>query len=192
MDATVLDALFRTARTPTAWTEAPVEQSLLQELYDLVKLAPTSGNCQPGRFVFLCSQDSRERLRPALSAGNLPGVMQAPVTVIVAQDPFFFDNMPRLHPVEEARSWFAGDHGLAEETAFRNATLQGGYLILAARALGLDVWPMSGFDTDKVDEIFLSGCGWRSNFLLGLGYAAGGPDRPRAPRLGFDEACMLL
>jgi 3-hydroxypropanoate dehydrogenase len=192
MDDTALDVLFRHARTPTAWTETPIEAEVLHSLYDLVKLPPTSGNCQPGRFVFLSSRDSRERLRPALSAGNVEPTMSAGTTVIVAQDPVFFENMPRLYPAEEARSWFAGDLGLAEETAFRNATLQGGYLILAARALGLDAAPMSGFDNAMVDDIFLTGSGWRSNFLVNLGYAASVPDQPRAPRLTFDEACLLL
>lgn len=192
LDQTCLDSLFRTARTPSAWSEAPVSDETLHALYDMVKLAPTSGNCSPGRFVFLASRDSRERLRPALSAGNVERTMSAAVTVIVAQDPLFFENLPRLYPSEEARSWFAADHGLAEETAFRNATLQGGYLILAARALGLDVAPMSGFDNQMVDDIFLAGSGWRSNFLVNLGYGTGVQAQPRAPRLTFDEACMLL
>ena len=192
IDAAALDLLFRTARTPTAWTGAPVETPVLHALYDLLKLAPTSGNCQPGRFVFLASRDSRERLRPALSPGNVACTLDAAVTVIVAHDPYFYDNMPRLYPAEEARSWFAADHGLAEETAFRNGTLQGGYLILAARALGLDAAPMSGFDNVLVDDTFLAGSGWRSNFLVNLGYAPGAPEQPRAPRLDFDEACMLL
>ena len=191
-DDAALDVLFRHARTPAAWSTAPVEEDTLRSLYDLLKLAPTSGNCSPGRFVFLTSRDSRERLRPALSAGNLERVMGAAVTVIVAHDPLFFEHLPRLYPAEDARSWFAADLGLAEETAFRNATLQGGYLILAARALGLDVAPMSGFDNQRVDEIFLAGSGWRSNFLVNLGYADGAPVSPRAPRLTFDEACMLL
>lgn len=192
LDDVALDALFRAARTPVAWTATAVEEDTLRALYDLVKLAPTSGNCSPGRFVFLSTRDSRERLRPALSPGNVEATMEAAVTVIVAQDPLFFDQLPRLYPSQEARSWFAGDLGLSEETAFRNATLQGGYLILAARALGLDVWPMSGFDSQLVDDTFLAGSGWRSNFLVNLGYASGGPDQPRAPRLTFDEACMLL
>ncbi len=192
VDAAALDAVFRTARTPTLWTGAPVEEDTLRALYDLVKLPPTSGNCSPGRFVFLASRDSRERLRPALSVGNIEKTMTAAVTVIVAQDPLFFEQMPRLYPSEEARSWFAADLELAEQTAFRNATLQGGYLVLAARALGLDAAPMSGFDNQVVDEIFLAGSGWRSNFLVNLGYAEGAAAGPRAPRLTFDEACMLL
>ncbi len=191
-DEPALDLLFRQARTPSAWTETPIEDETLRDLYDLLKLAPTSGNCSPGRFVFLTSRDSRERLRPALSAGNVELVMGAAVTVIVAHDPLFFEQFPRLYPTEEARSWFAADRDLADETAVRNATLQGGYLILAARALGLDVYPMSGFDNARVDEIFLAGPGWRSDFLVSLGHADGGPPSPRSPRLTFDEACMLL
>ncbi len=188
----VLDIVFRQARTPSRWSDAPVPQAVLHTLYDLVKLGPTSGNCSPARLVFLESRDSRERLRPALSSGNVEATLAAPVTVIVAQDPLFYEQLPRLYPQAEARSWFAADLGLADETAFRNATLQGGYLILAARLLGLAAWPMSGFDAAKVDEMFLSGQGWRSNFLINLGYADELPDTPRAPRLTFDEACLLL
>ncbi len=188
----VLDRAFREARTPARWSERPVPDAVLHGLYELVKLAPTSGNCSPARFVFLASRDSRERLRPALSPGNVAPTLGAAVTVIVAQDPLFYEQMPRLYPRAEARSWFAADPALAEETAFRNASLQGGYLIVAARLLGLDVWPMSGFDAARVDEIFLAGQGWRSNFLVNLGYAEGLPETPRAPRLAFDEACLLL
>ena len=188
----VLDMVFRSARTPARWSDAAVPRSVLHTLYDLVKLGPTSGNCSPARFVFLEDRDSRQRLAPALSAGNVDHTLTAAVTVIVAQDPLFYEQLPRLYPQAEARSWFAADAGLAEETAFRNATLQGGYLILAARMLGLDAWPMSGFDAAKVDEIFLAGQGWRSNFLVNLGYADRLPDSPRSPRLTFDEACLLL
>ncbi len=165
----VLDLVFRHARTPQGWSDAPVDPAVLRTLFDLVKLGPTSGNCSPVRLVFLQSEHSRARLRVALSAGNMARTLSAPVTVIVAQDPMFFEHLPRLYPQAEARSWFAADAGFAEETAFRNATLQGGYLILAARMLGLDAAPMSGFDNAKVDEIFLAGQGWRSNFLLSLG-----------------------
>ena len=188
----VLDRVFREARTPTRWSDRPVPQTLLHSLYELVKLGPTSGNCSPARFVFLAGRDSRERLRPALSPGNVEPTLAAALTVIVAQDPLFYEQMPRLYPRAEARSWFAADAALADETAFRNASLQGGYLILAARMLGLDAWPMSGFDNARVDEIFLAGQGWRSNLLVNLGYAEGLPETPRAPRLAFDEACLLL
>ncbi len=192
VDGSVLDRVFRDARTPDRWSQTPVPQPVLQNLYELVRLCPTSGNCSPARFVFLASRDSRERLRPALSPGNVEPTLAAAVTVIVGQDPLFYEQMPRLYPRAEARSWFAADAVLADETAFRNASLQGGYLILAARMLGLDVWPMSGFDSARVDEIFLAGQGWRSNFLINLGYAEGPPEAPRAPRLTFDEACLLL
>ncbi len=187
-----LDRIFRNARTVQRFSSRPVAESVLRDLYDLVKLGPTSGNCSPARFVFLHGADSRERLRSTLSGGNVERVLNAAATVIVAYDPLFYEHMPRLYPQAEARSWFAADATFAEETAFRNATLQGGYMILAARMLGLDAAPMSGFDNAKVDEIFLGGQGWRSNFLLNLGYADGLPEAPRAPRLAFDEACMLL
>ncbi|MCQ8241910.1 malonic semialdehyde reductase [Acetobacteraceae bacterium KSS12] len=188
----MLDILFREARTPDGWADRPLEASVVHALYDLCKLGPTSGNCQPARFVFLHSADSRERLRPALSPGNVERALGAPLCVVVATDPLFYEQMPRLHPDEELRSWFAADLSLAEDTAGRNGTLTGGYLILAARALGLDVLPMSGFDNQKVDDIFLGGTGWRSNFLLAIGHAATAPARARAPRLVFDEACLLL
>lgn len=191
VDENALDSLFRAARTPERWTDAPVPDETLRSLYDLVRLGPTSGNCCPARFVFLTTQDAKERLRPALSAGNVDKAMTAPVVVIVAQDPLFFEYLSRLNAELDLRSWFAADVGLAEETAFRNATLQGGYLILAARALGLDVLPMSGFDSAMVEDTFLAAEGWRANFLACLGH--GEPDEtPRAPRLFFDEACRQL
>ncbi|GBQ65655.1 NADH dehydrogenase [Ameyamaea chiangmaiensis NBRC 103196] len=189
---TDLDTLFRTARTPDRWSATPVSEDTLTALYGLLSLGPTSGNCQPGRFVFLQSPDSRERLRPALSAGNVDRVMTAPLTVIVAHDPLFFDKMNRLNDLPDVRSWFAADVALSEETALRNGTLAGAYLIMAARALGLDVLPMSGFDSFMVEDSFLAAQGWRANFLVSLGYADGVPEHPRAPRLGFDEACMVL
>ncbi|MBM9403508.1 malonic semialdehyde reductase [Gluconacetobacter azotocaptans] len=192
LDEAGLDLLFRTARTPQAWRDAPVSDDTLRQLYDLVRLGPTSGNCSPARFVFLRTEDNRERLRAALSDGNVDKVLSAPVTVIVAHDPLFFDRLGVLNPEPGLRSWFAADVGLAEETAFRNGTLQGGYLILAARALGLDVLPISGFDAYAVEDSFLAGQGWRANFLVSLGYADGPPALPRAPRLTFDEACLLL
>ncbi|CAG4910366.1 unnamed protein product [Acidocella sp. C78] len=192
LDAGALDALFRTARTKSAWTGAPVPDDTLQELYDLLKYGPTSANCSPARFLFLRSPESRERLKPALNPGNIDKTMAAPVTVIVAHDPQFYEHLPKLFPHADARAWFAGNPDLAEETAFRNGTLQGAYLIMAARALGLDCGPMSGFDKAKVDQTFLSDQGWRSNFLINLGYGEPADPFPRAPRLGFDEACVLL
>ncbi|MCI1437443.1 malonic semialdehyde reductase [Acetobacter indonesiensis] len=192
LDESGLDLLFQKARTPRRWMARPVETDVLRRLYDLVSLGPTSGNCSPARFVFITESEGRERLRPALSAGNVNRVMGAPVITIVAHDPLFFDQLPRLSPNEELRSWFAADVGLAEETAFRNGTLQGGYMIMAARALGLDVLPVSGFDQSLVEDAFLADTGWRANFLLCLGYGDTEHLPPRAPRLAFEEACRKL
>ncbi|ATJ90029.1 malonic semialdehyde reductase [Acetobacter senegalensis] len=192
LDESGLDILFQKARTPRRWMARPVETDVLRRLYDLVSLGPTSGNCSPARFVFITGSDGREKLRPALSSGNVNRVMGAPVITIVAHDPLFFDQLPRLCPSEELRSWFAADVGLAEETAFRNGTLQGGYMIMAARALGLDVLPVSGFDASLVEDAFLADTGWHANFLLCLGYGDTENLPPRAPRLAFEEACRLL
>ncbi len=192
LDQTALDTLFNDARTHNKWTDQPVTDDELRAVFDLMKWAPTSANSSPARFVFLRTQAAKERLRPALSAGNVDKTMSAPVTVIVAHDPKFYDHLPRLFPHADAKSWFAGNAELAEETALRNGTLQGGYLILAARAMGLDAGPMSGFDKAKVDETFLSDRGWKSNFLINLGH--GDPEGlfPRSPRFFFDEVSVLL
>ncbi len=193
LDATALEQLLRSARTHNKFIDEPVSDETLRELYDLLKWGPTSANSSPGRFLFLRTPEAKQRLAPALSAGNLDKTVAAPVTVIVAYDPRFYEHLPRLFPHnQEARSWFTSNEALAATTAFRNGTLQGAYLILAARALGLDTGPMSGFDNDKVDQEFLRGYGWRSNFLINLGH--GDPDGvyPRSPRLEFDEACQLL
>ncbi len=192
IDSSALDTLFVNARTHNKWTSAPVSDDELRALYDLVKLGPTSANSSPARFLFLRGQEAKERLKPALSAGNLAKTMAAPVVTIVAYDPRFYDHLPRLFPHADARSWFSGNEALAEETAFRNGTLQGAYLIMAARALGLDAGPMSGFDRAKVDEAFLADRGWKSNFLVSLGHGDPSGLFSRSPRLGFDEACVLL
>ena len=192
LDDVALDALFRAARTHNGWTSKPVTEETLRELYELVKFGPTSANSSPARFVFLVSRESREKLRPALSEGNLAKTMAAPVTVIVAYDPFFYEHLPKLFPHADARAWFAGNQALAEETAFRNGTLQGAYLIMAARALGLDTGAMSGFDRATVDRIFFDDNGWKSNFLVNIGEGDGAALFPRSPRLAFDDACMIL
>jgi len=191
LEARVLDQLFRSARTQNKWQDRPVPDSTLQELYDLLKWGPTSANGMPGRFVFLRTPEAKEKLRPALSAGNLDKTLSAPVVCIVAHDLKFYDRLPYLFPHADARSWFAGNERLAETTAFRNGTLQGAYLIMAARSLGLDVGPMSGFDNAKVDQAFLAGTDWRSNFLVNLGYGDPSGLFDRSPRLSFDEACRL-
>ncbi len=191
LDDHALDTLFREARTHASWSDAPVSDEDLHRLYDLTKFGPTSANTSPARFVFLRTLEAREKLRPALSAGNLDKTLAAPVTVIVAWDPYFYDRLPELFPHADARAWFAGNDALAEETAFRNSTLQGAYLMLAARAIGLDCGPMSGFDRARVDEIFFADSMWRSNFLINLGHGDGGALFPRAPRLSFEDACLL-
>jgi 3-hydroxypropanoate dehydrogenase len=193
IDAAGLDLLFREARTHNKWHEDAVSDETLHELYDLLKQGPTSANCSPARFLFLRTKEAKERLAPALSSGNLAKTMAAPVTVIVAYDPKFYERLPFLFPHNpDATSWFTSNESLAATTAFRNGTLQGAYLILAARALGLDTGGMSGFDNAKVDAEFLSARGWRSNFLVNLGKGDHSGVFARSPRLPFDEACVLL
>ncbi|MGC8532762.1 MAG: malonic semialdehyde reductase [Acidiphilium sp.] len=192
LDNIALDTLFRTARTKNAWTDRPVSDETLRALYDILKFGPTSANCSPARFVFIRTPEAHEKLKPALNPGNIDKTMSAPITVIVAHDPLFYENLPKLFPHADARAWFSGNPDLAEETAMRNGTLQGGYLIMAARALGLDVGPMSGFDKDKVDRAFLADHGWKSNFLINLGYGVAEDLFPRSPRLTFEEACSLV
>jgi 3-hydroxypropanoate dehydrogenase len=186
-----LDQLFRAARTHRSWTGEAVSDVLLAAVYDLAKMAPTSGNCSPGRFVFVTSPEAKVRLKPALSAGNVAQTMAAPTTAIIAHDVEFYELMPRLH-TPASREWFAGQPAKIQETAFRNGSLQGAYLILAARALWLDCGPMSGFDNARLDQEFFPDGKWKSNFLCNLGYGDGGGMRPRNPRLEFDEACRIL
>ncbi|MCA2377924.1 MULTISPECIES: malonic semialdehyde reductase [Agrobacterium] len=191
LDDKALATLFTEARTHNGWTDKPVSDETLGALYDLTKMGPTSANCSPGRFVFVRSPEAKEKLRPALSSGNLEKTMAAPVTVIAAIDSEFYEKLPVLFPHADARSWFTSSPAVAEETAFRNGTLQAGYLILAARALGLDTGAMSGFDKGKVDAAFFAGTTWKSNFLINLGH--GDPSKlfGRLPRLGFEDACVL-
>jgi 3-hydroxypropanoate dehydrogenase len=192
LDETGLDVLFREARSHYHWTGKPVPDETLRALYEVAKWGPTSANSSPARFVFLRSAEAKNRLIPALSAGNVEKTLTAAVVVIVAYDPEFYDKLPELFPHVDARAWFAGDAALAEETAFRNGTLQGAYLIMAARALGLDSGAMSGFDRGVVDEAFFAESGWRSNFLLNIGEADTSQQLPRQPRLAFEDACLML
>jgi len=191
LDDTALDQLFREARTQNKWQERPVPDGKLEELYDLLKFAPTSANSSPARFVFVRTAEGKAKLKSALSAGNVEKTMTAPVIAIVAYDTLFYDKLPFLFPHADARSWFAGSAAFAETTAFRNGTLQGAYLILAARSVGLDAGPMSGFDNAKLDELFFAGTSWKSNFLVNLGYGDPAGLFARSPRLSFDEACRL-
>lgn len=191
LESTALDTLFTAARSHNGWTAEPVSDATLRQLYDLVKMGPTSANCSPARFVFLRTPEARQKLAPALSRGNLEKTLSAPVTVIVAWDREFYEQLPRLFPHGDARSWFTGSPAVAHETAFRNGSLQAGYLILAARALGLDAGPLSGFEKDKVDAAFFAGTTWSTNLLVNLGHGDPSKVFGRLPRLAFDEACQL-
>lgn len=187
-----LDRLFRAARTHYVWRDEPVSDVLLQAIYDLAKMAPTSANCQPMRLLFVKGADAKARLEPHLSEGNRAKTMAAPVTVIVGYDMAFYEELPKLFPHTDARSWFAGNDAKIAETAFRNSSLQGGYLILAARALGLDVGPMSGFDSTGVDAEFFAGTSIKSNFLCNLGHGDASKLHERSPRPDFDDFCQIL
>lgn len=189
---TTLDQLFLEARTQNRWLDKPVDEAVLREIYQLTKFAPTSANSQPLRVVFVTSADAKARLKPALAPQNIEKTMTAPVTAIIAHDLEFYEQLPKLLPHVDARSWFA--HRPAEQierAAFQGSSMQGAYLILAARALGLDAGPIGGFDNAKVDAEFFPDSKWRSNFLVNLGYGDPAGLFPRSPRLDFDEACRI-
>ncbi len=191
LDTPALDQLFRTARTYNAFT-GEIDDATLHRLYELLKWGPTAANASPARFVFVRSPEAKAKLGPALDAGNREKTLAAPVTVIVGHDMAFYDKLPVLFPHTDARSWFAGrPEPVLETVALRNGSLQGAYLILAARALGLDCGPMSGFNNAMVDEAFFAGTAIRSNFLVNLGKGDPSSLFPRSPRLGFDEACLI-
>lgn len=192
LDPTALQQLFLDARTQNGWLDEPVGEATLRDLYDLVRCGPTAMNCQPMRLVFLTTDAAKQRLLPALMPGNVDKTRAAPVTVIVAYDTRFYDELPCIWHNPNARDTFANNAALAEVTAFRNGSMQGGYLILAARALGLDCGPMSGMDPGKVDAEFFPDGRYRTNFVCNLG--RGDPDKvmARQPRLDFDETCELL
>src|SRR5437899_35902 len=187
-----LDLLFRAARTHSAWLPRDISVETLREAYDLAKFGPTSANTSPARFVFLKSEEAKARLLPAMSPGNLEKTRLAPVTAIIAYDLEFYEKLPTLFPHADARSWFVGNPGLVQDTAFRNGSLQGAYFMLAARAVGLDCGPMSGFDADAVNAEFFPDGKWKVNFICNMGY--GDPTKlfPRSPRLDFEEASIVL
>jgi 3-hydroxypropanoate dehydrogenase len=187
IDDEALDQLFREARSHNGWLDRPVAEALLREAVDLAKMGPTSANTLPMRIVFVKSAEGKRRLKPALAPQNVEKTMTAPVTAIVGYDLDFPDLLPKLFPHADARAWFAGNEALIADTARRNGSLQGAYLILALRALGLDVGPMSGFDPAKVDVAFFAGTQVRSNFLLNIGYGDATKLFPRSPRLAFEE-----
>lgn len=192
LDDAALDLLFRQARTHRAWLDRPVPDDLLRRVYEVAAQGPTSANCSPMRVIFARSREAKERLRPALTPGNVDKTMQAPVTAIIGHDPEFYELLPRLFPAADMRANFAGKPELIAATAFRNGSLQGAYLMLAARAFGLDCGAMSGFDTAKVDAAFFPDGRVKSNFLCNLGYGDASKLGPRPPRLPFDDACRIL
>jgi 3-hydroxypropanoate dehydrogenase len=188
-----LDLIFREARTHNVWRDEPVDDALLRRVYDLAKLGPTSANMCPLRVVFVKSKAAKEKLKPCLDPGNVEKTMRAPVTAIFGMDVHFYEKLPKLFPHADARAWFKDlPENVLETIALRNSSLQGAYFLLAARALGLDCGPMSGFNNQKVDEAFFAGTTVKSNFLCNLGH--GDPSKlfPRNPRLPFDEACTVV
>jgi 3-hydroxypropanoate dehydrogenase len=187
------DLIFRKARTHNAWLDKPVEDALLRQVYDLAKMGPTSANMSPMRIVFVKSLAAKQRLKPALDAGNVDKTMAAPVTAVIGMDIRFYEKLPKLFPHADARAWFKDlPENVLEYIALRNSSLQGGYFMLAARALGLDCGPMSGFDNAKVDEAFFAGTTVKSNFLCNLGHGDASKLFPRSPRLDFEEACKVV
>jgi 3-hydroxypropanoate dehydrogenase len=188
----VLDQLFRSARSRNAWLERPLPDDIGRQLYDLAKWGPTAANSTPARFVFVRSAPAKQRLKPHLNAGNVEKVMTAPCCVIVAYDSRFYDTLPKLFPSRDMRAVFVGNEALIEETAKRNSTLQGAYLMMAARSLGLDCGPMSGFNAASLDADFFPDGRWKSNFLCAIGYGSDEKLFPRNPRLDFAEACLDL
>jgi len=188
-----LNVIFREARTHSVWLDKPVDDALLAQVYDLAKLGPTSANMCPMRVVFVKSKAAKERLKPALSTGNVDKTMTAPVTAIISMDVHFYEKLPELFPHVDARAWFKDlPENVLEYMALRNGSLQAGYFILAARSLGLDCGPMSGFDNAKVDAMFFGGTTVKSNFLCNLGHGDAAKLHPRSPRLSFEEACQIV
>lgn len=191
LDDAALAQLFREARTQYDWAPGPLPEGTLQQLYDLLKMGPTSANASPARFIFCQSDDARAKLADCVSENNRAKVLGAPVTAIIGMDLAFHDKLPQLFPHADARSWFAGNEALIRDTAMRNSSLQGAWLIMAARALGLDTGPMSGFDKAAVDAAFWAGTTVETNFICSIGVGTGRNLFPRLPRLDFDEACRI-
>jgi len=188
---TSTEQLFTEARTHNGFFPEPIPEATLRALYDLLKWGPTSANCSPARFIFVTSSEAKDKLVPCMSVGNQAKTRTAPATAIIGMDMAFYDKLPQLFPHKDARPWFAGKPAVIEATAFRNGSLQGGYFILAARALGIDCGPMSGFDSDQVDAAFWSGTTVRTNFICNLGHGDPSKVHPRNPRLDFEEACRI-
>lgn len=187
-----IETLFTGAHTHSVWLDKPVDEALLARAYDLAKMCPTSANSSPMRVVFVKSKEAKEKLRPCLAAGNIEKSMAAPFSAIIGMDMEFYEQLPKLYPHVDARSWFAGNAAAIEATAFRNSSLQGAYFLLALRALGLDTGAISGFDNAKVDAAFFAGTSVKSNFIINIGYGDASKLHPRNPRLRFDEACSIV
>ena len=185
------EQLFDNARTHNGWQPVPVPEATLRQLYDLLKWGPTSANCSPARFIFVTTPEGKAKLLEGMAPGNVEKTRAAPVTVIVGMDMAFYEKLPQLFPHVDARAWFVGNQPMIDATAFRNGSLQGAYLILAARALGLDCGPMSGFDPARVDADFWAGTTVKTNFICNLGHGDASKLMPRSPRLTFDEACRI-
>lgn len=192
LDAAALDQLFRNARTHNAWEDTPVTEDLLHQIWDLTKMGSTSANCSPARIVFVMTEAGKEKLLPCLMEGNVEKTKAAPATAIIGMDMAFYEKLPDLFPHTDARSWFVGNQSLIQATAFRNTSLQGAYFMLAARALGLDCGPMSGFDEDAINDAFFAGTTVRANFLCNVGVGTDEGLFPRSPRLSFDDACAIV
>lgn len=192
LDDRSLDILFRKAHTYNGWKEKDVTDVLLQAVYDLMKWGPTSANCCPARFIFVKSMEAKEKLRPHLMAGNVEKTMEAPVTAIIANDKKFYEHLPKLFPHTDARSWFEGKQNFIDSTAMRNGTLQGAYLMIAARALGLDCGPMSGFSPKGIKEAFFPDDDCEVNFICNIGYGTSESVHERNPRFSFDEVCKIV
>jgi 3-hydroxypropanoate dehydrogenase len=190
-DAATLDLLFNNARTRNGWLDKPLKDGLFQEIWNLTRMGPTSANCSPARIVFVTSKQAKEKLCPALLEANVAKTMTAPATAIIGYDMEFYERLPELFPHADAKSWFVGDDELIFSTAFRNGTLQGAYFMMAARALGLDCGPISGFDNAKVDATFFANSTVKSNFICSIGYGNDKDLYPRSPRLEFNEACRI-
>ena len=192
LDQAAIDLLFSEARTHNAWLDKPVSNAQLEQIYDLIKFAPTSVNCNPARFLFVKSPEAKERLLPCLNPGNIEKTKTAPVTAIIGMDLDFYETLPTLFPHVDAKSWFVGKDGFIESTAFRNSSLQGAYLIMAVRALGLDCGALSGFDAEKLNAEFFPDGRVKVNFLLNIGYGNSEGLMPRQPRPTFAQSCKIL
>lgn len=191
LNDTALDTLFYAAHTHNGWQDREVSDAQLEQLFDLLKWAPTAANSSPARFVFVKSAEARAKLVACMAPGNQAKVAQAPVTVVIGMDLEFYEKLPQLSPAVDARAWFVGNQAMIDDTAFRNSSLQGAYLIMAARAIGLDCGPMSGFDAERLNQAFFDGGSVRVNFVCSLGYGEPSKVRPRAPRLSFEQACKI-